>query len=111
MIPIEEIAAMSESEYIGYIFRKTKARNMSVPDFQVGNRVVSSEMYYFESSPPEKIIGQIVELSINADKEYFAKVKWKTGEEKWYFRAELKRINHCIGCGCNPCDCNWGTDE
>ena len=67
MIPIEEIAAMSESEYIGYIFRKTKAKNMSVPDFQVGNRVVSSEMYYFDSSPPEKIIGRIVELSVNAD--------------------------------------------
>ena len=79
MIPIEEIAVMSESEYIDYMFRKAKAKNMPLPDFQVGNRVVSSEIYYFDSSPPQKIIGQIVELSVNADKEYFAKVKWKTG--------------------------------
>ena len=69
MIPIQEIAAMSESEYISYMFRKAKAKNMPLPNFQVGNRVVSSEMYYFDSSPPEKIIGQIIELSVNADKD------------------------------------------
>ena len=111
MISVLEIAAMSRSEYIGYMMRKVYCMTATIPDFKVGDTVISNEAYNFANSPPSGISGTIAALDQNADGEYFAQVEWENGLTKWYFRAELKKMDHCSGCRCNPCDCDWGTDE
>ena len=111
MISVLEIAAMSRSEYIGYMMRKVYCMTATIPDFKVGDTVISNEAYNFVNSPPSGISGTIAALDQNANGEYFAQVEWENGLTKWYFRAELKKTDHCSGCRCNPCDCDWGTDE
>ena len=58
----------------------------------------------------------LAEMAFDLDLEHFLEVEEKIEkiENKNQFISLLNDNNtgeFCSGCHCDPCDCNWGTDE
>ena len=58
----------------------------------------------------------LAEMAFDLELEHFLEVEEKIqeAEEKNNFISMLKEENtteFCSGCQCDPCDCDWGTNE
>lgn len=58
----------------------------------------------------------LMEMANELDDEHYEEVlnKIEVLESKNQFKMLLKMdqtVEMCINCHCDPCDCNWGTDE
>ena len=58
----------------------------------------------------------LTEMAFDLDLEHFLEVEEKIQEiqDKNNFISVLKEdqtIEMCTGCHCDPCDCDWGTNE
>lgn len=58
----------------------------------------------------------LAEMTFDLDLEHFFEVEEKIQqiEDKNHFASLLKSdqaAKFCAGCDCDPCDCDWGTNE
>ena len=61
----------------------------------------------------------LIEMANELDDEHYYEVleKIEKFQEKYEFKMllkigdEQKTVEMCINCHCDPCDCNWGSDE
>ncbi len=65
---------------------------------------------------PREAQRNLAEMAFDLDLDHFLEVESKIQEieSKNQFASLLKEedtVELCVSCYCDPCDCDWGTDE